>query len=443
MTMTAERKMNLVASVVTGATVHHHGMWRHPDTANDFLDPASYENLARLLEHGKFDAVFFADGLAIPDMGGHGSHAQIIEHGGAFSLLDPLQVLVIMSRVTQNLGLGLTLSASHIPTYLLARAVGTLDMISKGRAAWNVVTSTMDAEVQNFGADALLPRNVRYDRADEVLEACLKLWASWEEDALVVNKASGQFAVGSKVHCANYQGQWIRTKGPLGVPRSPQDHPVIMQAGASDRGRDFAARWAEIIFAAQSDLESLKAFYDDVKARMEKHGRKPEDCVILASVDIIAAETESIARQKQAYVEELVTPEHGLTIMADYLGFDASQLPLDQQMMDVKTEAGSRGVVENVLRSSGSEGLTVQEVARRFATSVFTPQIVGSPTQVADQLQHLFENGACDGFILAPTTMPGTFEQIVRMVVPELQRRGLFRKEYRHNTLRPTILTAE
>jgi alkanesulfonate monooxygenase SsuD/methylene tetrahydromethanopterin reductase-like flavin-dependent oxidoreductase (luciferase family) len=187
----------------------------------------------------------------------------------------------------------------------------------------------------------------------------------------------------------------------------------------------------------------MKAFYDDVKNRMNAYDRKREDCVILVALDIITAETESIARQKQAYANELVTAEHGLLLMNAQLGIDVTQYPLDEPLVDIKSEEGSRGMLDIVLQGSHDKGLTLRQTAKRYATSAFTPQIVGTPSQVADELEHYFQSCGCDGFILAPTTMPGTFEQIVRMVVPELQRRGLFRKEYRHETLRQTMLTAE
>ncbi len=428
----ANRKMRLVAVLQTGPVVQHHGMWRHPDTDNRFMDAAAYEDLARLLEQGRFDAVFFADAQGL--FGDSG--AEIVEQGGAMTLLDPMPILAMMARVTQHLGLGATLSTTHIPTYHLARTIATLDLLSGGRAAWNVVTSSSAMEAQNFGSDNVVARVSRYDRADEVLEACMKLWSSWEDDALIMDKQSGLFADSGKVHAANYEGQAIRTKGPLTVPRSPQGSPVIMQAGASERGREFAARWAEVIFTVQTDIAGMKAFYDDVKGRMARYGRAPDDCAILASINVIAAETEAIAREKQAYVNSLVTVEQGITLMSNHLGFDVGALPLDEPIVDIDLEVGSRGVFDIILAASRNERLTVREAARLYATTALTPQIVGTPEQVADEMQHYFENRGCDGFIVNPITMPGSFEQMVRLVVPELQRRGLFRRDYVHATLR-------
>jgi FMN-dependent oxidoreductase (nitrilotriacetate monooxygenase family) len=365
-----------------------------------------------------------------------------MEQGGQLALLDPLPILAIMSRASRHLGLGATLSTTYLPTYQLARALATLDLLSGGRAAWNVVTSASTIEAQNFGLDGVGPRDRRYDRADEVLEACCRLWDSWEQDALLIDRRSGRFADGAKIHAADYAGAWIRSKGPLTVPRSPQGRPVIMQAGASDRGRDFAGRWAEMIFTLQYDKPGMEAFYADVKGRMGDCGRDPASCAILTSIDVIVAETESIAREKQDFINALIRPEHGLALMSGHLGFDVSQFPLDQPLPDVRREEGSRGSFDIILRGAGEEKLTLGETARRFATSQLCPQIVGTAAQVADHLEYLFEGAACDGFIVNPTVFPGTFEQVVRMVAPELQRRGLFRTEYRGRTLRENLLDA-
>ena len=434
--------MRLVAGVMAGPTVQQHGMWRHPETENRFLDAASYEELARLLERGRFDCVFFADQQGIPEIYGN-SHVPVLEQGGQLSLLDPLPLLAIMGRVTTHLGLGATLSATHLPPYLLARSLATLDLLSQGRAAWNVVTSASVMEARNFGSDEVASRLSRYDRADEVLEACDRLWNSWDDDALVMNKSSGRFVDGAKVRAANYAGTFIRTKGPLTVPRSPQGQPVIMQAGASERGREFAARWAEMIFTVQDDTAAMIDFYRDIKTRMGNHGREPHECAILVSIDVIAAETESIAREKQAYINEHVTEEYGFVLVSGQLGFDVTTLPLDAPISDIQLEAGSRGAFDIILRASKDQNLTLRQAARQFAISAFTPQIVGTGAQVADRLQAYFEAGACDGFIVNPSVFPGTYEQMVRLVIPELQSRGLFRKEYRHRTLRQTIQTAE
>jgi len=350
--------------------------------------------------------------------------------------LDPLPVLAVMSRVTRHIGLGATLSTTFHNPYQIARTLGTLDVLSKGRMAWNVVSSISNLEARNFGQDELPPRNVRYDRADEVMEACFKLWESWEPDALIVDKESGIFADPSKVHYVDYVGKWIKTRGPLTVPRSPQGHPVIMQAGASDRGRDFAARWSEMIFTLQHSKADMQTFYADIKQRVAKFGRPLEDCSVLPSVDPIIGETESIAREKQAYINEMVDPEVALALVSTHIGVDLSKYPVDQPLQDIEIEQGARGSFEVILQGTKAHGLTLGEAAKRFATSELAPQIVGTPKSVADQLQDYFESRACDGFILTPTVFPGTWEQFARSVVPELQKRGVFRSDYTGRTLR-------
>lgn len=433
--MMPDRKMHFVAFLLAGPTAHHHGAWRHPEADLGVFAPEWHEHVARVLEAGKFDSLFFADILGLYDLYG-GSFATILRYGGQMGLLDPIPLLSIMSRATSRIGLGATLSSTYYPPYYLARALGTLDLMSGGRVAWNVVASHGHLEAQNFGFEELPAREARYEYADEVVTAVCRLWESWDEDALVLDKKRGIYADPDKVHYVNYAGRWIRTRGPLTVPRSPQGRPVIMQAGSSPRGRDFAARWGELVFTLQHSKQDMQTFYSDLKARALAHGRAPEDCLILPSVDVIVGETDAIARERQEYVNKLVQTEVGLAQMSGHIGVDLSRYPADRKLTAMEMEAGSRGSFDVILQGTQAEGLTLGEAARRFATSELCPQFVGSPETIADQLQDLFESRACDGFILTPTLMPGMFEQFTRAVVPELQRRGLFRREYAGKTLR-------
>ena len=260
--------MHLVAYLKTGPTAMHVGGWRHPEaTLDDILHPSRYEQIARTLEAGCFDGCFFADLFGLYDIHGD-SFDPYVRRGGQISYLDPTVVLPIMAAATRHLGLGATLSTTFHTPYHLARWLGSLDVLSGGRVAWNVVTSATNLEAQNAGMDELPPREERYDRADEVLEACFALWNGWDEDAFVLDKEAGVFADPSKVHYANYEGRWIKTRGPLSIPRSPQGRPVIMQAGSSDRGRAFAARWAEVVFTIQRWKTEMLEFYEDLKSRM-------------------------------------------------------------------------------------------------------------------------------------------------------------------------------
>jgi FMN-dependent oxidoreductase (nitrilotriacetate monooxygenase family) len=429
------RQMHLVAFLAAGPTAHHHGAWRHPEADLGVFTPQWHEHIARVLEQGKFDSLFFVDILGIYDLFG-GTFASILRCGGQMGLLDPIPLLSIMSRVTTHIGLGATLSSTFFAPYHLARSLGTLDLLSGGRVAWNVVASHGHLEAQNFGIDELPARDKRYDYADEVVEAVCRLWESWDADALVLDKQRGIYVDPDKVHYVNYAGKWIKTRGPLSVPRSPQGRPVIMQAGSSPRGRDFAARWGELVFTLQHSKADMLAFYQDLKQRVVKQGRTPQDCLILPSIDVIVGETDQIARERQAYVNDLVQTEAGMAQMSGHLGVDLSQYPPDQPLADMAIEAGSRGSLDVILQGTAANNLTLGEAARQFATSELCPQIAGSPETIADVLQDLFESHACDGFILTPTLMPGMFEQFSRAVVPILQARGLFRREYSGTTLR-------
>ena len=434
--MPTPRRMHLVAFLMTGPTCHHHGAWRHPESVvDDLLSPTRYEHIARVLEAGKFDSLFFADILGLYDLYDN-RFDTMVGRGGQVCLLDPAVVLPMMARVTRRIGLGLTYSSTFNHPYQIARMLASLDHLSAGRVAWNVVASTSTLEARNFGMDAMPGRAQRYDRADEVLEACFALWDSWEEGALILDKASGTFADPAKIHYADYHGQWIRTRGPLTTPRSPQGRPVIMQAGSSDRGRDFGARWGEVIFTLQHQKADMQAFYADFKARVAANGRPAEACVVLPSIDVVLGETESIARERADYVNSLVDTQLGMALISGHIGLDLSRLDPDQPLADVALEEGSRGSFDVILQGTAAEGLTLGQAARRFATSELCPQIVGTPEMVADTMTDLFQDGACDGFVLTPTTFPGMYEQFCRSVVPLLQRRGVFRTDYAGTTLR-------
>ncbi len=427
--------MHLIAYLKTGPTAMHVGGWRHPDaTLDDILEPSRYEAIARLLEAACFDGCFFADLFGLYDVH-DGSFDAYVRRGGQISFLDPTVVLPVMAAATRHLGLGATLSTSFHSAYHLARWLASLDVMSKGRVAWNVVTSATDLEARNAGLSELPPKQERYDRADEVLEACFALWDGWEADAFVLDKAAGVLADPSKVHYANYAGRWVRTRGPLSIPRSPQGHPVIMQAGSSDRGRDFAARWAEAVFTIQRGQDEMRAFYDDLKGRMAARGRPPGHCAVLPAISVVLGETESIARERAAYLDSLVDPELSLATSSSGLGADLAKL---RSEADLKTLQGNQGMVgteQVIAQRMQAEGIGLKEAALERETR----EVVGTASQVADRMQALFEAGVCDGFVVAPTTFPSMFEQFCRSVVPELQRRGLFRKAYAGRTLRENL----
>lgn len=434
------RRMHLVAYLKTGPTAMHVGGWRHPEsTLGDILRPSRYEHIARVLEEACFDACFFADLFGLYDVHG-GSYDAYLRRGGQISFLDPTVVLPVMAAATRHLGLGATLSTTFHTAYHLARWLGSLDAMSGGRVAWNVVTSATDLEAQNAGMDELPPKDLRYDRADEVLEACFALWEGWDPDAMVLDKKAGILADPSKVRYANYAGRWVKARGPLSIPRSPQGRPVIMQAGSSDRGREFAARWAEAIFTTQRAVEDMRAFREDIHGRMQRHGRAPEDCVILPGIQVVLGETESIARERAEYLNGLIDPELSLAASSSGLGADLTKLTEGKTLADLdQGNQGMQGTADMMAQAMKAEGLSLKEAAVKRGKG---REIVGTPEMVADRLEAMFTGGACDGFVLAPTMFPGMFEQFCRAVVPELQRRGLFRTQYHGRTLRENLRAA-
>jgi FMN-dependent oxidoreductase (nitrilotriacetate monooxygenase family) len=438
----AARQMHLVGYLIAGPTWHNNGSWRHPESdADQALDPQRYERIAQILEDGKFDALFFVDVLTLFDTYNGGFAGQVAGPGQMW-YLDPLLLLAAMARKTRNIGLAGTLSTAFYHPFHIARAFATLDHMSGGRAAWNVVTSSNKREFQNFGMDRLMDRVERYDHADEVMEACDALWNSWDADAIVCDRQSGVYADPTKVHYVDYEGKWVKTRGPLPTPRSPQGRPVIMQAGSSERGRQFAARWAEVIFTLQHSKADMQAFYTDIKTRMVKHGRAPEECIITPAVDIVLGETESIANERAEYHNSLVSAEVGVCDISNGLGIDLAQFSLEQPLEDMDIPDGARGVLDVILQGTRAGSLTLRQAGYRYGVNQLTPTLIGTPEVVADRLQDMFESHCCDGFVICPSITPGTYVQFVKTVVPELQRRGIYRTDYTGATLRQTIRSA-
>jgi FMN-dependent oxidoreductase (nitrilotriacetate monooxygenase family) len=429
------KQMHLAAFLIAGNGAHSHALWRHPETALEFLQPEFYQSIGQILESGKFDLVFFADRLAISDRYGLNLEVGVRLGDQDATRMDPVPVLALMSGCTRSIGLGATRSTTYHQPYHVARTFATLDHLSRGRAAWNVVTSMNDAEAQNFGVEQHLEHGHRYDRADEFLEVCFKLWDSWEPDALQLNQETGHYADPTKVHYIDHVGRWFQAKGPLNIPRSPQGRPVIIQAGSSGRGKEFAARWAEVIFTVQPNPVSMKAYYQDVKSLLSRYGRDPEHCKILPAVMPFIGETEAAAQDKQAVHNELVHPLVGLSTLSSHANYDFSQHSLDEPIANIESR-GTQGLLKAVLQLTQEQKLTLGEIGKLYGRSVLTPQIVGTPIQVADQLEALFQAEACDGFVISPAHLPGTFTEFVEQVVPELQRRGIFRHDYAGATLR-------
>lgn len=432
------KPFHLAGFQIAGHTTHSHACWRHPDTTANSLDLGYYQHIARVMERAKFDFLFFADVLAVPRR-----HADDIRDPvrrgtqGAFGL-DPTLVATALAGATQHLGLAITKSTTYYAPYDIARTFATLDHLSNGRSAWNVVTSLNQAEAHNFGYEEMLEHALRYDRAEEFLEVVFKLWNSWDEDALVLDKKSGLFANPDKVHELNHVGKHFRVRGPLNVPHSPQSRPVIIQAGASSRGRDYAARWAEAIFEIDPIPETRRSFYRDIKDRVANFGRNPDHTKIFPAVMPFVADTEAEARDKQALHNELADPISGLITLSMHSDHDFSQYPLDEPVADIKVP-GAHGLFNVARTLSLKDDLTLRDVGKLYSQGVTLPQVVGTPRQVADMLEHLRDDEQADGFMVSAAFSPGAFEEFADRVVPELQRRGLFRKEYQGPHLRDQL----
>jgi alkanesulfonate monooxygenase SsuD/methylene tetrahydromethanopterin reductase-like flavin-dependent oxidoreductase (luciferase family) len=396
------RQLSLVAFLQAGSTTVYAGSWRHPDTDHGFLTARYYQDIARTLEAGCFDMMFFDDRLAMPGVY-RDSVADAVRLGARPVKLDLSVVLGTVAAVTEHLGLGATYSTTYYSPFHVARTFATLDHLSGGRAAWNVVTSVNDSEAQNFGFKEHIGHDERYDRAEEFLQATAALWDSWEDDA--------------------------------------QGRPVLLQAGSSGKGRDFAARWAELIFTGDPGLEVARSHYADQKERIGQEGRDPARTKVLPMLYTVVADSRAEAEeQEQVLLNDLVAPEASLTLLSELMNFDFSTLPLDAPITDelIESVSGIRGLVQNLRAHIGGD-VTVADLARHRATLLQGPRFVGTATDVADQMEEWFEGGACDGFVIAATHSPGAYEDVVRLVVPELQRRGLFRERYTGSTLRETL----
>lgn len=440
MTDSSQKKLHLGAIITAGPGTGASGAWRYPSSEQfRFLDASYYQQVARTLEQGKFDLIFFADKLAVP-----GRFPKSIEDSlrtGTWGAAhpDPLLLLTAIAAATERIGLASTISTSYQAPFHVARAVSTLDHLSRGRAAWNVVTSTEDSEAQNFGLDKQRERAARYEIADEFLRVVFGLWDTWEDDSLVFDRDANIVIDPSKVRPLNHEGEYFKVRGPLNLPRPPQGYPVIAQAGSSDPGRDFAAKWSELIFTPQPTLKSAKNFYADIKSRAVNHGRDPNDIKVLPGVFIIVGESEGIAREKEALLRELIGTKSPQALLASMLELDLSQVSPDtpaKQLISTRQVQGMQGHVDALAHLAEEENLTIAELGAHFAHSLTFARFVGTPKQIADQIEHWFKNEGCDGFMIRPSYLPGSMEEFVRLVVPELQRRGLFRHDYEGSTLR-------
>lgn len=431
------RKMKLVAFMQAQNCSNYPASWRHPSGMPDWDTPEFYARIARTLEAGKFHLAFFDDRLAIPDRYNEDFRATV-EYGVRSVKFDAATIAMIMGLATKQLGIGLTYSTTYHAPFHVARLFATMDLMLAGRVAWNVVTSLNDSEAANFGASQHLSHDLRYDRADEFMEIVSGHWNTWEEDAILKDRKSGVFADPAKVHQLNYEGEFLSSKGPHTVPRSAQGQPVVIQAGQSGRGRTFAAKWAELIFVIYPNLAVGKKSYSAMRQAL---GDNPAE--ITPAVYPIVAETRTMAEDRMAEIEKLARPEDALILLSEVLNYDFSSKPLDEPFTQEELDSlsGLQAIRDRVTQLSKKANPTVRdfvEYSSRGTIHEF-PVFCGSAKDVADEMEQWFTEGAADGFVVAASYLPGSYEDFVRLVVPELQRRNLFQKDYASDTLRTNL----
>jgi FMN-dependent oxidoreductase (nitrilotriacetate monooxygenase family) len=434
------RQMTLIAFLQAQNCTNLASSWRHPLSRTDTWSPDYYRDVGRVLEHGKFHLAFFDDRLSMPDMYGR-DHTHTVQHGIRCVKLDAVTVLTVMGMATQRLGLGATYSTTYYEPFHVARLFATLDLMSNGRAAWNVVTSLNDGEAHNMGRDEVVEHDLRYDRADEFMAVVFGHWNAWEDDAIVQDKASGLFAKPDKVHRLDHQGRYFRSRGPFTVPRSSQGQPIIIQVGQSGRGKRFGAQWGEVIFVVYPSIEVGKRDYADFKNEVAQCGREPEHVKVAQLVSPVAAATkaEAEAEDKWAEIERLPLEIDALSLLSEALNFDFATKGMDEVFTDreLAEMSGLQGIRDRVLRVNKNP--TVHEFIQISRRGRAQNPVIGGPKEVADQLEQWFVERACDGFVVAATHVPGSYEDFVTFVVPELQRRGLFRSDYAGTTLRDNL----
>jgi len=421
------RQLHLNVNILTAGFFN--SAWRAtPQGAEAFISADHYVRVAQAAERGTLDAIFLADVPAITERPAY----------RPFYALEPTVILAAVARATSHIGLIATASTSYNEPYNIARRFASLDLVSGGRVGLNVVTTADPRASRNFGFDDVAEHGARYERAGEFADVVKGLWNSWEDGAFVGDQASGVFADENRIHDLNHVGRHYRVQGALNVPRSPQGHPVIVQAGGSDDGRELAARHAEAVFSVANAIPEGKAFADDIRARAARYGRRGDDIVILPGLATVIGATEEEARRREDWLWSLVPPEFAVQRVAKMLGVEPETLDLDQPLPgsllgDAKGwQTFSRALVE----LSVNDGLTVRQLIRRIGGGIGHRLIVGTPEQIADDIAAWFHAGAADGFNLMPDVVPDGLDVFVDEVVPLLRRKGIFREAYAGSTLR-------
>jgi alkanesulfonate monooxygenase len=432
--------MPMILAANANAQGSHVGEWRHPDAWDrPAANIANAVRLAQIAEAGKMDLLFLADGNGVrqmdkPDLFAATSPS---DRPGVF---EPVTLLSALAMVTQHIGLVATTTTTYDQPFHVARRFASLDHLSAGRAGWNLVTTSNPGDALNFSHAEHVGRDDRYERANEFAEVVKGLWDSWADDAFPQDKASGRFLNPERVRVLAHQGKHFQVAGPLNAPRPPQGHPVVFSAGQSEAGRELSARHADCIFAIEATLPAAQAMYADFKARLAKYGRGPDDLKILSGVTIIVGETAQQAADIAAELDDLVPPAVGVDYLSKMVGRSMKSFPLDGPMPAFDEEhVGHTGIGRAIVKVAQEQGLTVRQTYRRILPQMAGNMFTGDAMQVADKMEEWYVGKGCDGFMVAAPVVPTGMERFTRLVIPELQRRGLFRTEYEGRTLRENL----
>lgn len=430
------RQLKLGALI--NATGFHIAAWLHPNAPLDAAtDIDYYARLANSGERGKFDFLFLADSSAI--LYGHDyaamSRIALVSH------LDPIALLSALAPLTRHIGLVGSATTTYNEPFHLARKFASLDHLSRGRAGWNIVTSANQAEAGNFGLDQHVAHDKRYERAHEATEVIEGLWNSWEDDAFLHDRDSGRYFDVDKLHNLNHKGDIFKVKGPLNVPRPPQGYPVRLQAGSSETGQALGARFADVIFTAQRNVADAQTFYRAIKAQVAAQGRNPEHVKILPGIVPFVGKTQEEAQAKFDALQERIHPDVGLALLRELMGgIDLSVYPLDGPVPAHLEESNAgKSRIQLLLSAARKENLTIRQLYMKAAGARGHHTLIGTPESIADEIEHWFNNEAADGFNIIPPYLPDALDDFVDLVVPELQRRGLFRTEYEGTTFRENL----
>jgi N-acetyl-S-(2-succino)cysteine monooxygenase len=423
------------------AFCHPPGHWRMPGAQPTDMDFAEVAQAAQIAERGLFDMIFFQDSAAVaPAFYLPGGGAEALAEAARCVRLEPLTLLAALATVTKRIGLIATATTTYNDPFSIARKYATIDHISNGRAGWNLVTSQNVDEALNFSQDAHMDHALRYERAEEFYDVVTGLWDSWEDDAVIRDRATGRYIDPGKLHVLGHKGKHFSVHGPLNVARPPQGYPIVAQAGSSGSGRALAARTADVIFTAQVSLEEAKSFYDDVKGRAVTHGRVPDDIRIMPGIRYVVAETESEAKEQYQMMLEEASDEFALKAVQRLAGtLDLRDFPLDGPLPDLPPSNAAKARQKMLIDLARRENLSIRELARRFTFSLGHLVFVGTPVQLADLMEDWWANDAADGFTMLSPYFPAPLELLVDRLVPELQRRGIFRKQYEGTTLRENL----